>query len=162
MQRHDSLPSPPATIFGNTIILRYSHVFAGNAKYGQVPGYHFRIVTHPDGRDAGHINFRIGETPHVLQVAGHIGYEIIPGLRGNGYAEEACRALSSFVKRFYDKVIITADPANSASLHIIEKLGCRFLDEVRVPENDVAFQAGARLKRRYCWMVKNAESNLSD
>ncbi|MGK0188133.1 MAG: putative acetyltransferase [Verrucomicrobiales bacterium] len=154
MRQQEQLPSPPATIFGNSVALRFSHTFPGNAEYGQVRGYHFRIIPLPDGRDAGHINLRIGDTPHIQQVVGHIGYEVIPALRGNGYAEIASRALAPFAAKFYDEVILTADPMNAASLHIIENLGARFLDEVAVPQDDIAYQSGAHFKRRYLWDVR--------
>ena len=154
MSLPDNSPTPPKIIYGETIRLRFSHIFPGNAALGHAPGYHFRILEHR-GKDAGHISFRVGETPHILQVAGHIGYEVIPQLRGNGYAEQACRAIAPFISTFYNKVIITANPDNAVSLHIIEKLDAQFLNEIVVPKDDSAYKTGARLKRRYRWIVRH-------
>jgi predicted acetyltransferase len=152
MNQLEALPRPPTWIYGDSIRLHFSHIFPGNATCGQVHGYHFRIVS-PGNVDAGHINLRIGDTPHIREVAGHIGYEIIPTQRGHGYAAKACRVLTPFVSKFYQTVIITADPDNLVSIHIIEKLGAQFLNEVAVPRDDVAYTSGARRKKRYQWNV---------
>lgn len=45
------------------------------------------------------------------------------------------------------------DPVNYASIHIIEKLGARFIDEVDVPPDDPSYKNGARRKRRYEWVL---------
>ena len=145
-------PSPPAIIYGDGITLRYSHLIPGNGRRGLVPAYHFRILDAFEV-DSGHINFRVGDTEHITLVAGHIGYEIIPPQRGNSYAEKACRALAPFISRFYREVIITANPDNRISLHIIEKLGSIYVNEIIVPKSDPAYAAGARVKRRYRWRV---------
>jgi len=42
-----------------------------------VPFYHFKI-TDKDGNKVGHLNFKVGETNHIMQCVGHIGYEILP------------------------------------------------------------------------------------
>ncbi|MCB1094376.1 MAG: GNAT family N-acetyltransferase [Verrucomicrobiales bacterium] len=152
MHHLEALPHPPSSIYGDCIRLQFSHIFPGNATFGQVHGYHFRIIA-PGNVDAGHINFRIGDTPHIREIVGHIGYEIVPAQRGHGYAEKACRALAPFASKHYRSVIITADPANLVSIHIIEKLGARFLNEVAVPSDDIAYASGARRKKRYQWNV---------
>lgn len=50
-----------------------------------------------------------------------------------------------------DRVILTADPANTPSIRTIQKLGAKFLGEVEVPPDDPAYAGGARHKRRYEW-----------
>jgi predicted acetyltransferase len=129
--------------------LRFDYKGAGDPSQGIVPFYHYRIIV--AALDVGHINFRIGDTPHVRLYSGHIGYEISPPFRGHGYAFQACRALASFVRLFYRQVIITADPDNAASLRTIERLGAAFLDEIAVPESDPHYARGSRVKRRYQW-----------
>ena len=98
-------------------------------------------------------NFRVGDTEHVRQCVGHIGYEIIESFRGHGFARQACRALVPFARLFYHELTITCDPDNAASKRTIEQLGASFVDEIPVPPTDPHFESGARLKSRYCWRL---------
>ncbi len=122
-----------------------------------VPYYHFSIHDSA-GSQVGHINFRVGETRHVIQFAGHVGYRIEPLHRGRSYSLHACRALAPAIRTRYEEVILTSDPENTASLRIIEKLGAVFLNEVNVPESDPAYASGARHRRRYCWRPDGSAS----
>jgi len=117
-----------------------------------VPYYHFKIATLA-GTVAGHINFRVGDTPHARFAAGHVGYEIESEHRGHGYALAACKAIAPFVRRYYEQVLLTVDPSNHPSIRIIEQQGAKFIDEVEVPANDPAYIGGARRKKRYCWAL---------
>jgi len=144
-----SFPEPPPLSFGH-VTLRFSHIIPQDEPRGFVPAYHFRIVLW-EGVDVGHVNFRIGDTEHVLLCAGHIGYAINPDQRGRGYAFEACQAIAPFVRKLRETAIITADPDNFASLRTIEKLGARFLNEILVPVDDPHYLHGSRFKRRYEW-----------
>ena len=130
--------------------LRFVRLIPGDPARGIVPAYHFRIVL-ADGSDAGHLNFRVGDTGHVRISAGHIGFGVDVAFRGHGYARGACVAVAPFVRKFYEAVIITCDPDNHASRRTIEHLGATFLDEVPVPPNDPQYQRGSRRKRRYQW-----------
>ena len=115
-----------------------------------VPFYHFKMATENDGV-VGHINFKIGETNHIIQCVGHIGYEVLPKHRGNSYAFYACNALRPFIKTFYSKVILTSDPSNQFSIGVIEKLGAKFINTIKVPEQDPSYKGGSRIKNRYEW-----------
>jgi predicted acetyltransferase len=155
MPRHeapsiDSLPKSPQFLSFGGVRLRFIRVVPGDSSRGFVPFYNFRILV-ADGTDVGHINFRVGDTSHVLVCAGHIGFEIAPDLRGRGYALQACRAIASFVHSVSGSVMITCDPDNTPSRRTIEKLGAIFIDEVSVPKSDPHFQRGSRFKRRYRW-----------
>lgn len=140
----------PDSLPGENVTLRFERVVAGDLTRGLVPYYHFKITT-LDGCAAGHLNFRVGDTPHVRLVAGHIGYEILPDLRGRSLSLDACRAVAPFVRLHYAKVFLTVDPHNLASIRIIEKLGAVFLDDIDVPRDDPAYRSGARRKKRYEW-----------
>lgn len=144
------LQPPPANLTFGAVCLSFVRVYPGDRLRGFAPYYHFRILNSA-AQDVGHINFRVGDTQHVMVCAGHIGYEIHPLFRGNGYAFLACQALSPWVKNFYETVTITCDPENFPSIRTIEKLGATFVDEVAVPETDPHYQRGSRLKRRYRW-----------
>lgn len=146
-----SLPPVPAIqpSFGD-VLLTFAKIVPGDAARGLVPYYHFRILAR-DGAEIGHINFRVGDTEHVRNCAGHIGYEIHESFRGHSYALQACCALAPFVRSIFPSVIITTDPDNHASLRTIERLGAVFMDEMPVPPYDPHYARGSRIKRRYRW-----------
>ncbi len=144
------LPIPPDALSHGGVLLRFAKIVPGEPSRGFVPYYHFHIIA-PGGPDVGHINFRVGDTEHILLCAGHIGFEILEAHRGHGYALQACRAIAPFVASLYDAVTITCDPDNHASRRTIERLGACFVDEVVVPQHDPHYQRGSRWKRRYRW-----------
>lgn len=146
-----ALPVPPETLSHGEVMLRFSRIVFADPARGLAPFYHYRILI-PVGMDAGHINFRVGDSEHVLKYVGHIGFEVAEWFRGNNFALRACLALAPFVRTIYKGVIITCDPENHASRKTIEQLGALFLEEVDVPPNDVHYASGARRKRRYAWI----------
>ncbi|HUG10091.1 MAG TPA: GNAT family N-acetyltransferase [Opitutaceae bacterium] len=145
-----SLPSPPSTLCSEDVRLRFVAIKPADPARGFVPSYHFRIVT-LDEADVGHISFRMGETDHIRICAGHIGFEIVEGKRGHGYALQACRAIAPFVGSVSGTVTITCDPDNLPSKRTIEHLGAHFIDEVPVPTNDPHYLRGSRTKLRFRW-----------
>ncbi len=149
----DATPLPPGPAgelsFGD-VSLVFVKIVPGDEPRGFVPSYHFRILTR-NMTDAGHINFRVGDTDHVRNCAGHIGYEIHEPFRSHSYALQACCALAPFVRSVYSAVIITTDPDNPASIRTIERLGAVFLDEVPVAPHEPLDTQGSRVKRRYRW-----------
>ena len=145
------LDAVPAYLPGEGISLRYEKIVPGDDSQGLVPFYHFMIVNSAE-IIVGHINFRVGDTQHVLFAAGHIGYEIVPEHRGYGYALAACRAIAPFVRQHYEHVLLTVDPLNVPSIRIIERLEAVFLNQVEVLAHDPAYMKGARRKRRYRWV----------
>lgn len=142
------LPVSPKNLSNNTISLLLHQTFLADEKAGLSPYYHYRIHI-PQGIEVGHINFRIGESAHILNTAGHIGYAIHPNFRGNALSYYACLAILPLVRSVYSSIILTSDPDNAASLTIIKKLGGTYLNEVEVPPNDPAYVSGARIKCRY-------------
>jgi tagatose 1,6-diphosphate aldolase len=147
-----NLPNAPNTIIGESVDLHFEKIQPGNSNYGFVPFYHFVIMS--AGKiPIGHINFRVGSTPHVLFCAGHIGYEIIDSFRGHSYAFHACETLAPFIKTIYDSVILTSDPENYASIKTIEKLGATHLGLHPIPLDDPNYKKGIRLKHRYVWKL---------
>lgn len=147
------LPEPPQGLASGPVRLRFAGVVAGDAAAarGLVPYYHFQILT-LEGVEAGHINFRVGDTEHVCRYAGHVGYAIHPPFRGRSLALHACLALAPWVRHFYEAVLLTCDPDNAASRRTIERLGGEFIDEVSVPPADPQYARGSRCKRRYRWV----------
>lgn len=151
----EDLPAPPPHLTHADVEVVFSHRTPGDGSRGFVPGYHF-VIRDARGREAGHINLRIGRTPHVTFVAGHVGYEILEKHRGHRYAEKACRALGPWAATLRMDLIITTDPDNHASVRTIGNLGARFIDEVDVPQDDPHFLRGSFRKRRYLWVPEPA------
>lgn len=86
--------------------------------------YELAIVNRRDGRVAGGVGTRI---TNVEQREGDLGYVLRRDLWGRGIATEAARALLDFAFDVLGlhRVWATADPENSASIHVLEKLGMR-------------------------------------
>jgi tagatose 1,6-diphosphate aldolase len=146
------LPEPPQGLTSGPVRLRFAGVVAGDAERGRVPYYHFQVLTLA-GLEAGHINFRVGDTEHVHRSVGHVGYAIHPPFQGSGLAWHACRALAPWIRHFYETVILTCDPENEASRRTIERLEAVFIDELSVHPEDPQYAHGSRCKRRYRWTL---------
>lgn len=140
-----------------SVTLRLASIEEGHLDKGLVPYFHFGIFPSDDltGESLGHVNFRIGDNRHIVQVAGHIGYKVHPPYRGRSIAYRACRAIEPFIRNFYSSVIVTSDPNNTASLRTIEKLGAVLSNRVVVPSDDPSFANGAREKLRFVWTLSD-------
>ncbi|MFJ5370670.1 GNAT family N-acetyltransferase [Bosea sp. CER48] len=68
---------------------------------------------------------------HVL---GHVGYTVLPGFEGHGYATAALAAMLRVAHEAgLPEIIITCDASNHASRRIIEKNGGRLVDTFVAP-----------------------------
>ena len=151
---HNSNLTPPTTdLRYSEISLQFLEIVPSNVIQGLVPFYKFRILDQSDTA-VGHINFRVGDTEHITQVVGHLGYAILEPFRGHSYAYQAVRAIAPLVRTTYKNVIITCNPDNLASKRTIEKLGAVFINIVAVPDYDPHYASGSRFKLRYLWRVE--------
>ncbi len=154
LQDQDRRTRPAGDITVNTaaedVTLQFLEMKPGDREKGHVPYFKFKIVL-GNSVDVGYINFRIGDTDHIKYYAGHIGYEINEAHRGHSYSYYACIALAPIIRPIYNSVLITSDPENRASIRIIEKLGCEFIDEINIDKNEIGYQNGERRKKRYRW-----------
>lgn len=144
--------NPPLLMHSGSVKLVFTKKVEVEPGGELVPYYHFIILNKAENI-VGHINFKTGDTNHITQCVGHIGYEIAPEYRGNYYSYFACLAIKSFVQRFYDKVILTCDSNNVASIKIIEKLKANFVNEIKVPKTDPSYTDKMINKRRYQWTL---------
>ncbi len=143
---------PPLDMHSGPVKLAFKKKVSVEPGEELVPFYHFKILD-TVGTIVGHINFKVGNTNHIRQCVGHIGYEILPEHRGNSYSYFACDAIRPFVQEFYNKVILTCDPENTPSIKIIEKLNGKFLNEITVPKHDPSYRGRFSKKRRYEWTL---------
>lgn len=73
---------------------------------------------------AGRVSCRLAMTPQLAATGGHVGYAVAPSQRGHGYAQQLLQyALDFYRRRGEPYVIVTADPGNVASLHVIKAKG---------------------------------------
>jgi len=97
-------------------------------------------------RYVGAIAFRHHLTPALLNSGGHIGYGVRPSDRRRGAASWALRELLSRLAvqgelggALPDRVLLTCDDDNSASIRTIERCG-GLLDDVRTGEDGRPFR----------------------
>lgn len=78
----------------------------------------------------GRIGIRHRLTPALLELGGHIGYDVRPSVRRRGHATEMLRqALSVALEMGIDPVLITCDADNVGSRTVIERNGGVLEDE---------------------------------
>ena len=91
----------------------------------------------------GRVDIRHVLNEHLLRIGGHIGYDICPAKRNQGYGKELLKlALLKAKELGLTKVLITCDETNIPSKKIIEANGGVF-------ENSVEQGAGLPKKLRY-------------
>ena len=143
---------PPVGMKSGPVEIVFEKYIDAKPDEGLVPVYSFKI-NNLKGDAVGHINFKVGETVHIKEYAGHIGYEILPQFRGNSYSYFACEAIRPFVKAFFNTIILTCNPGNQPSMKTIQKLKANFINEVTVPKSDPSYKNGSRQKLRYEWQL---------
>ena len=95
-----------------------------NLSEGYAPSTH-RWLIDDQGEIVGIVRTRHNiDTPHLFDEVGHIGYDVPPSHRGNGYAVKSLEAgLVSARERALTKVLICADDLNPPSWRTIERCG---------------------------------------
>lgn len=77
-----------------------------------------------DGRLVGRVGVRYELNDYLREFAGHIGYGVRPGFRGQGVATRLCRfALAELAQRGIKQALITCNETNAASRATIERCG---------------------------------------
>jgi predicted acetyltransferase len=81
----------------------------------------------------GTIRLRHKLNPALEQIGGHIGYEVRPTKRRQGYGTQMLALTLEQARRLgLERVLITCDTDNIGSARIIEKNGGRLFDQIRV------------------------------
>jgi tagatose 1,6-diphosphate aldolase len=142
---------------------------AHGSAYGSVPVYHFWMrlarppaaaapgatlptwgAGEPPVRIAGTIGLRIGTNRDLELYYGHVGYNVFPPVRGNHYAERACRLLLPIARAHGMRAMwVTCNPDNIASRRTCERLGATLVDVVTIPPGHSLHLRGERAKCRY-------------
>jgi len=115
-----------------------------------VPVYKFKMTQVGQDDEIGRIDLRVGDTDHIVQQAGHIGYRVYPSQRGHRYAARACRLLLPLARRHgLNPLWITCDPRNLASRRTCESAGAELVEIVDLPAGSDMYRRGERQKCRY-------------
>lgn len=78
----------------------------------------------------GRLAIRHRLTRWLLELGGHIGYDVRPSARRKGYATDMLRDALPIAKQLgIEDVLVTCDVDNTASRRVIEKNGGRLEDE---------------------------------
>ncbi|MGH7176718.1 MAG: GNAT family N-acetyltransferase [Tepidisphaeraceae bacterium] len=128
--------------------------FSGVPHEGRAPAYAFwmrlRPQHHPVIPIAGTIGLRIGNSYELEMYFGHLGYNVFEPARGIHLAERSCRLLLPLARAHGLKSLwITCNPDNSASRRTCERLGALLVETVPIPESNILYQRGDRVKCRY-------------
>ena len=112
------------------------------SRYGYGP---YRIVRKSDGAAIGICG--LFRRPFLDDP--DLGYAVLPGFRGEGYASEAARQVLVVAALVFglSRVKALIAPANEASIHVIEKLGFRFEKRCSVDEKNDTLLYDFRLDR---------------
>lgn len=116
--------------------------------------YYYKIIKIDTLEYIGTCNICL-EKNEKNEFLGNVGYEIFPKYQGNNYAYKATRLLSK-VAEYYgvDKLLITANPKNLASIKTINKLGAHFINVRNIPANHCLYKQGERYVYAYEWNLK--------
>jgi len=126
---------------------RYRVVLERCARGEQLPPNHVPstfLLAFEGPRIVGRLVVRHTLNDFLLRLGGHIGYVVVKEFRGRGYATEILRQGLELARRDLglNRVLLTCDDDNVASIKTIEKLG-------GVLENVVTEPNLAKPKRRY-------------
>jgi predicted acetyltransferase len=96
-----------------------------------------------DGEIVGLVSIRHRLNEFLAREGGHIGYEIVPSKRGKGYGNVLLElSLQKARGLGMNKVLLTSYDINDASWKIIEKMGGKLENKIKVKGEDA-------LTRRY-------------
>ena len=140
------------------IFLRLNHTRGAQPEKCWLPAYGFEICLQ-DGTKIGKCSLRIGHNEKSY-IGGNIGYGIDEAYRGHHYAAKACVLLfRQAAKHGMDHVIITCDPANTASSRTCELAGGELLETACIPAwHDMAVE-GKREVMVYRFDLTRAEES---
>lgn len=107
-----------------------------NPPPGWVPASELWLIS--GGEYIGRASIRHQLNDSLRQYGGHIGYEIRPSRRGQGYGRLICRLALEHARALgLDRVLITCDETNIASRRIIEANGGRFEQAIQIESRPI-------------------------
>ena len=119
-----------------------------NLGFGHVPSTMFWMIDE-NNEYVGRISLRHELTEFLKSYGGHIGYDVIPSSRKNGYAKEALKLCLKEAKAMgIKKVLLTCFKKNIASSKVIKNNGGIYEGEdiVEGHEDDLSMRYWIKLK----------------
>lgn len=119
--------------FGLFVEQELSHARGEDLRTGDLPHSTYWLVD--GGEFIGQTNVRHRLNDHLMQIGGHVGYDIRPSERGKGYGNKILElALQKAKELNIGRVLLTCGTANILSRKIIEKNGGVLDNRVQNPE----------------------------
>lgn len=101
-----------------------------------------------DGQVVGSIQLRLGDSQDICLYAGHVGYQVEPEHRGNGYASVALTTLIPIAGQHgFEDIWITCQPENLASCRTLHNAGAVLEGTIDVPLGTDLYARGLLLRR---------------
>ena len=140
----------PGKLIDGELELVLMGTYPGNPTGNSVSIYKFKMRLVGKMDEVGQIELRVGNTPHIITYAGHIGYRVHARYRGHRYAARACQLLYPLARRHgLNPLWITCNPDNIPSVRTCEILGAKFIEIIDLPKNTGMYKSGDRQKCRY-------------
>lgn len=124
----DGLPGAEGYPLDGTRVVVSSYLAQVSGGGDPSPWGPYQILRRADGRVIGDIGFH---APPSREGAVTVGYGIVPGARGRGYATEALRRLAvwALAQRQVRTLLADTTHANVASQHVLERAGMRLVSQ---------------------------------
>ena len=124
--------------------------YPGDPAINYVPTYRFKMILVGQDSAIGRIEFRVGNTRHLVMYGGHLAYVVDTDYRGHHYAARACKLLLPLARwHGFQTLWITCNPDNMASRRTCEWVGAELIEIVDLPEDTDMYHKGERQKCRY-------------
>ncbi len=95
------------------------------------------LAAEVEGQLVGRVSIRWEMNEFIEREWGHIGYEVLPSFRNNGYATSMlAQSVSLLRSNGIAEPIVTVDRGNDASIRVIEKCGGVLTETISVDAND--------------------------
>ena len=134
-QLHSDLKSITSD-FGAFVHESHDQKFRARLKPGRVPASEFWLID--DNEFIGRLSLRHELNEYLLKIGGHIGYEIRPSKRRQGYGTQILRlGLEKARELGLLKVLVTCDEDNIGSKKIIEHNGGIFENAIEIEGDPV-------------------------
>ena len=142
------------------ITLKPIRFFSDRYNGSIIKNYTYQIFNHNETL-VGYCDLRVGDESALFYL-GNIGYNIFSHHQRKGYATQATYLLLDLARQLdLEKINITCNTDNIASIRTIEKTGFKYVESVVVPADEPLFQQWDYFKHIYTLDLKKREKQVS-